>query len=357
MNIWVGLSGGVDSSTSLYLLKEAGHDVTACFISVWQPDFLPCTQNEDRRDALRVAAHLDVPFRDIDARDAYKARVVDHLVHEYQEGRTPNPDVMCNDHIKFGLFFDAARAAGAEAVATGHYARRAERADGSVDLLSGVDSEKDQSYFLWRLTQEKLQRIRFPVGEYEKAHVRELAARAQLPTAHKRDSQGLCFMGHVDLEQFLIELVGPQNEGQVLDTAGHPIGSHPGALFFTIGQRHGFSVAAHGPHTPPLYVISKDTSANTLTVAPKHEMPATDEVTLTTCNWINHVPEIGTTYQARFRYRQRLFDVSVIAVTDTGATIALDEPQVGVPAGQSLVLYDGEVCMGGGIIQSTSARV
>ncbi len=351
MKVWVGLSGGVDSSTSLHLLKEAGHDVTACFISVWQPDFLPCTQNEDRRDALRVAAALDVPYVDIDARDAYKQQVVDYLVAEYRLGRTPNPDVMCNTHVKFGLFFDAALNAGADAVATGHYARTCTQPDGSTDLLAGVDGAKDQSYFLWNTPQDRLKRTLFPIGNFEKSHVRELAAQAHLPTATKKDSQGLCFMGHVDMEQFLTEILGLQEPGTVIDEEGRAVGTHPGALFFTIGQRHGFEVHAHDPQTPPLYVVAKDIGGNTLTVAPKQHMPQTDEVELRDVNWINGEPEIGTTYQARFRYRQPLFAVSLISLGERRATVAFDEPQVGVPAGQSLVLYDGEVCVGGGIIQ------
>lgn len=364
----VALSGGVDSSVSAALLKEQGYAVAGAFIITWQAPWLPCTWREERRDAMRVAAQLDIPFHTIDLSKEYERDVVDYFVAEYKAGRTPNPDVMCNKYVKFGAFFDWAMEQGFEYVATGHYARvekrvetKEDRGDEPYDLLTGIDQNKDQTYFLWTLTQRHLAHTLFPVGGHEKSHVRALAAQYGLPTATKKDSQGVCFLGKIDMKEFLqhyIELA----PGTVLDAAGQVIGTHDGAAFFTLGQRHGFSVHAHTPNTEPLYVIAKDVAANTITVAPRNDKHTTEKqltktIELTDCNWITTASTPytlpPTPYRARFRYRQLLLPVTLADCTHTTAAITFDTPQAYVPVGQSLVVYDGEHCLGGGIIAAT----
>ncbi len=352
--VFVGLSGGVDSSVSAALLKEQGFDVTGVFIKVWQPDFLPCNWKQERLDAMRVCAHLDIPFLFLDLEKEYKKEVIDYMIAEYQAGRTPNPDVMCNKYVKFGGFYDFARERGTDFIATGHYARTEASADGSVKLIAGEDKNKDQSYFLWTLPQEKLQRVIFPVGNIEKTEVRKLAKKFGLPTAEKKDSQGLCFVGKIDLEDFLSHFI-KQKEGDVLGEGGAKIGTHPGTLFFTIGERHGFNVTEKSPSDAPLYVISKDMEKNTITVAPRRPAglrgaePHTLELRDT--NWISgKAPEAGKPVAARCRYRQPLAEC-VLSYEAGKTTVNFKEPQQAVAPGQSCVIYDGDVCLGGGIIQ------
>ena len=236
--VYLGLSGGVDSGVSAALLKERGYEVVGVFIKIWSPEWLGCTSREDRLDAMRVAAHLDIPFREIDLTEKYKKEVVDYMIHEYKIGRTPNPDVFCNKYIKFGVFFDWAISQGADFVATGHYAR-VKNENGVFKMLSGKDQNKDQSYFLWTLSQKQLSKTLFPVGDLEKTEVRTLAKGYKLPNAERKDSQGLCFVGPVDVKDFLAQYV-PQKTGDVIDEKGNIIGTHQGAFFFTIGERHGF---------------------------------------------------------------------------------------------------------------------
>jgi tRNA-specific 2-thiouridylase len=234
--VFLGLSGGVDSAVSGALLKERGFEVTGVFIRIWSPEWLGCTSREDRLDAMRVAAHLGIAYREIDLTEKYKKEVVDYMIREYKVGRTPNPDVFCNKYIKFGVFFDWAITEGADFVATGHYAR-VENQKGIFKMLSGCDKSKDQSYFLWTLTQKQLSKTIFPVGDLKKSQVRALAKKYKLPNAGRKDSQGLCFVGPVDVKDFLATYA-PQKKGNVLDEKGNVIGEHPGALFFTIGERH-----------------------------------------------------------------------------------------------------------------------
>lgn len=375
--VLVALSGGVDSSVSAALLKEQGYAVEAAFIITWQAPWLPCTWREERRDAMRVAAQLDIPFHTIDLSTEYERDVVHYLVAEYRAGRTPNPDVMCNKYVKFGAFFNWAMEQGFDYVATGHYARVREIPNpkpqapnddeyhyplppSTYNLLAGVDAGKDQTYFLWTLTAQHLAHTLFPVGGFEKSHVRELAAQFSLPTATKKDSQGVCFLGKIDMKKFLQHYIEPA-PGNVLDTQGKVVGMHDGAIFFTLGQRHGFNVHAQIPDTEPLYVIAKDVAANTITVAPRHgehstRQQLTKTIELTDCNWIagTSTPYTlpPTPYRARFRYRQPLIPITLNHHTDT-TTIRFEKPQAYVPLGQSLVVYDGERCLGGGVIDAT----
>jgi len=385
--VYIGLSGGVDSSVSAALLKAAkpnnfeklfgrptprgfrGYDVTGVFIKVWQPDFLPCTWKEDRLDAMRVAAHLDIPFITLDLGKEYKKEVVDYMVTEYKKGRTPNPDVMCNQHVKFGAFFKKAIAAGADFVATGHYARVAfgdrrltqtkrgltqKKTTDKYKLLAGVDTEKDQSYFLWTLTQKELSKTLFPVGGYKKPEVRKLAKKFGLPTAEKKDSQGLCFIGKLDMKDFLKHFI-KERQGNVLDDRGNVVGKHDGAVFFTLGERHGFTITQKGVRDMPYYVVAKDMSKNTITVShtPLQTMnkEANKRIAISQINWTSGMsPKEGEQYRARVRYRQPLERCGIAHADEKSTEIIFTKPQIASP-GQSLVFYDGDECLGGGVIE------
>jgi len=348
--VLVALSGGVDSSVSAALLQEQGYEVEGAFIKTWTVPWLPCTWREERRDAMRVAATLHIPFHTIDLSHEYEKNVVEYLIAEYREGRTPNPDVMCNKYIKFGGFFDWAMEHGFEYVATGHYARITKADEYAPYLLrKGVDTNKDQTYFLWTLTQKHLAHTLFPVGSFEKPHVRELAQKYNLPTATKKDSQGICFLGKVNMKEFLSHYI-ESKQGEVLNTEGDIIGIHDGAVFVTLGQRHGFTLYQTSPSSPPLYVIDKDIVSNTVTVAPEFltKEGGGKEMILKDMNWISGKPPIEC--EARLRYRQPLFPVTVQNCKETQCTVIPLTPQSFIQAGQSVVLYQGEVCLGGGII-------
>ncbi|HYC83407.1 MAG TPA: tRNA 2-thiouridine(34) synthase MnmA, partial [Candidatus Paceibacterota bacterium] len=233
--VFVGMSGGVDSSVTAALLKKEGYDVVGVFIKAWEPAGYKCTWREDRRDAMRVAAVLEVPFVTLDLEEEYKESVVDYMIGEYRAGRTPNPDVMCNQSVKFGAFYRKAREAGADWVATGHYAQM-ERSEGKATLKEGADKAKDQSYFLWTMKKEVAEHVLLPIGPYQKPEVRKLAEKFKLPNFAKKDSQGLCFLGHIDVKEFLKAYIDTE-EGKVLNEKGEAIGRHDGAFFFTIGER------------------------------------------------------------------------------------------------------------------------
>lgn len=351
-NIAVAMSGGVDSSVSVALLKEAGYNVTGVFIRVWEPPFLECDWPTEREDARRVAAHLDIPFSTIDLRDEYKKGVVDYMIHEYARGRTPNPDVMCNFRVKFGAFFEAMRERGFDAVATGHYAQVRD-ADGVHRMYAGVDQNKDQSYFLWTLSQDVLTHTMFPVGHLAKDEVRKEAERLNLPVAQKKDSQGVCFLGHVDMRDFLKRFIDVE-PGDVLDIEGNVIGTHEGALLYTIGQRRGFTVTKKTSDQAPLFVVSKDTERNTITVATEEMWPSdleVQEVELEGVSWTHTRPADGA-YHCRYRHRQA-FQECVYEYRDGKDYVTFTRPQRSVSPGQSLVLYstgEAKECYGGGVI-------
>lgn len=348
--IFVGMSGGVDSSVSAALLKERGFDVTGVFIKVWQPDWMTCTSREDRLDAMRVCVHLGIPFLTLDLEKEYKKEVVDYMISEYRAGRTPNPDVMCNRYVKFGGFFDWAVKQGANYVATGHYAQIK---DGK--LVAGEDQGKDQSYFLWTLTQRELAKTLFPVGGMDKSETRVLARKFKLPVAEKRDSQGLCFIGKVNIKEFLSHYIAPV-KGDVLDEQGKVIGSHDGAIFLTLGERHGFSVAQTSPDDKPYYVVDRDIAKNTVTVSHKSADGSLSaekkEFSLARANWISEAPKSGKIYTARIRHLGQLLECEIEVVgngTSGEAEIGFKKPLI-IAAGQSVVIYEGETCLGGGIV-------
>ena len=347
--VFVGLSGGVDSAASAALLKKAGYDVTGVFIKVWQPDFLPCNWRDERRDAMRVAIALDIPFLFFDFEKEYKKGVVDKMIAEYKVGRTPNPDVLCNREIKFGAFWKQAKKMGADFIATGHYARIE---DGK--LKEGKDGEKDQSYFLWTLTENDLSHTIFPIGNLEKSEVRKLARKSHLPVSEKKDSQGVCFIGEIRMDEFLSHFVSTKS-GKVLDTRGDVIGTHKGALFYTIGERHGFEVTKKSSEDKAFYILSKDMKANTLTVSNKEPEIISSSPTRIMVKDVNWISELATTrLSARIRYRGE--KIPVIVKLGHGVskqiTVEFQKPMRGLSLGQSIVFYENEICLGGGVMNN-----
>lgn len=349
--VYVGVSGGVDSSVSLLRLKRSGYNVVAVFIKTWQPDFVECTWKHDRLDAMRVAATLDVPFITFDAVDAYKENVADYMIREYKAGRTPNPDVMCNESVKFGVFYDFAIAHGANKVATGHYAQ-IKSTGSNFELHRGVDENKDQSYFLWRLRSEQLPHILFPVGDSTKPTIRREATKAMLPTHAKHDSQGICFLGQVDIKDFLSHYI-ENRSGDVINTDGTVVGTHEGAFFYTIGQRHGFKIHTTDDNLQPYYVVSKDVDKNVLVV---DHIPRTCTGNVITLSSINTLIDTLPEYmEAEFRYRQTPFRVQHLKNEEGHDMLKVLDTDIEMPSvGQSCVLYSGTRCLGGGVISNIS---
>ncbi|MFA6601701.1 MAG: tRNA 2-thiouridine(34) synthase MnmA [Candidatus Paceibacterota bacterium] len=368
LKVMVGLSGGVDSAVSAALLQKSGHDVTGVFIKVWQPDWIECNWKEERLEAMRVAAHLGIPFFTLDLEAEYKREVIDYMIREYRSGRTPNPDVMCNRYVKFGAFWKWAQEQGADYIATGHYARVEQVAevkplqDKSYQLLAGLDPNKDQSYFLWTLNQKDLEHVLFPVGHLQKFEVRKLARKFKLPNAEKKDSQGLCFIGKVNIKEFLSHYLETK-PGNVLNEKGEVIGHHRGALLFTNGERHGFTVTVNSPLIGKYYVIDKDVERNTITVSNKDKsniLPGGEKtVRIGNINWVSgevplsrsRGPTSGYALQARSRYREPLQNIKIAEVKIGQITLEFQNLQESLTPGQSLVIYDGEACLGGGVIE------
>lgn len=342
--VFVGLSGGVDSAVSAALLKEQGYDVTGVFIRAWQPDWLECTWRKERRDAMKISLALGIPFLFLDLEKEYKEGVVDKMLKEYKANRTPNPDVLCNREIKFGHFWQFAKERGADFIATGHYAQIK---DGKLE--ESLDKEKDQSYFLWTLTPEDLSHTLFPVGNLQKAQVRELAKKHNIPVAEKKDSQGICFMGDVGMEEFLSHFI-KSKPGKVLNPEGEVIGAHKGLVYYTIGERHGFEITKKGASSGPFYIVSKNVRRNTLTVSDQaSEILALSpkEVVTKDYSWISkpHSPEIS----ARIRYRGAKLPCR-LNMNGKKLSVTFDEPVRGLSLGQSVVFYDGETCLGGAVM-------
>lgn len=409
IHVYVGMSGGVDSSVTAALLKEQGYKVTGVYMKNWTTD-LPgfvCPWADDLADAKRVAVQLDIPFKVFDFQKEYKQQVVDYMIAEYQAGRTPNPDIMCNQEIKFDLFLKSALADGADMIATGHYARASRRsvpsfvptvlggqkngtekpvpessgafsspfspsparASGATapaspgsdtvegregnerrqaSLLTGLDKNKDQSYFLYRVTEEALSRTLLPIGELTKPEVREEARKLGLVTAEKKDSQGICFVGKIGIKEFLQNYVDAE-AGDIIDKkTGKVIGQHDGAIYYTIGQRHGLHVGGGLPY----YVVGKDMDANVVYVTTdlNDENLWKSELTLTNPHWINESPRAGETYQVRTRYRAALVSAEISRIDGNEIYLKLSEPERALTAGQSAVLYDGDRVIGGGIV-------
>ncbi|MFA5931793.1 MAG: tRNA 2-thiouridine(34) synthase MnmA [Candidatus Paceibacterota bacterium] len=408
--VFVGISGGVDSAVSAAMLKKQGFDVVGVFIKTWHPDFLECNEEDERRDAMRVAAFLDIPFLTFDFEDVYKKEVADYMISEYKLGRTPNPDVMCNKEVKFGAFLKKALSMGADFVATGHYA---ENGEVKVDFLSGdvakqdipekkqflhrqqdktnhaflnlpakatsvfekhnlfclkkgVDSSKDQSYFLWTLRQEQLKKILFPIGHLKKTEVRKLAKKFSLPVAEKKDSQGICFLGAVDLKDFLKHYIKVK-KGKVENEKGEVIGHHDGAVFYTLGERHGFTITQKTPKDGAYYIVGKDINKNILYVS-QNPLPNPsplvtngegrrgEAIKIINTNWISEVPEIhpadggaSKNYTAQIRYHSEFLPCKIKVLSKNKAEIIFTKTIL-VASGQSIVVYDGDICLGGGVV-------
>lgn len=351
--VFVGLSGGVDSSVAALRLKKQGYDVVGVFIKVWQPEWLSCNWEQERLDAMRVAAKLDIPFLTCDAEAAYRDDVAQYFIAEYKAGRTPNPDVMCNRYVKFGRFLEFAFAHGADYVATGHYAQRVEIKNNnsiSYQLHRGVDENKDQTYFLWTLTQENLSKILFPIGDSPKAIVREEAERAGLVTASKKDSQGICFLGQVNIPEFLSHYIDLK-PGTVLDESGTIIGEHQGALVYTIGQRHGFTLSNNDTNRKAFYVVARDMSANTITVSERRpKLSISNTLVLEDVSYVEEPVDVGDIISIQTRYRQIPIEALVERSDNQELHLKLQTETEKPAVGQSCVLYKGEQCLGGGII-------
>ncbi|MBC1401764.1 tRNA 2-thiouridine(34) synthase MnmA [Listeria booriae] len=346
----VGMSGGVDSSVTAYLLKQQGYDVIGIFMKNWddtdENGF--CTATEDYDDVIRVANQIGIPYYAVNFEKEYWDKVFTYFLDEYKLGRTPNPDVMCNKEIKFKAFLEHAESLGADFVATGHYAR-VETIDNEVKMLRGVDRNKDQTYFLNQLSQAQIAKVMFPLGGMEKPEVRKIAEEAGLATAGKKDSTGICFIGERNFKQFLSEYL-PAQPGPMKTLDGKVMGQHDGLMYHTIGQRHGLGIGGDGD---PWFVVGKDLANNVLFVEQgfEHESLYSDSLIATDMSFTSDRPKEAVFHcTAKFRYRQEDVGVTVHLLDGNKANVVFDEPARAVTPGQALVLYDGEVCLGGGTI-------
>lgn len=353
--ILVGLSGGVDSSVAAALLLEQGHEVVGGYMKNWiNAEGLPgdCPWEADLEDAHAVAQHLGIEFRVVDLIDQYRERIVDYLLEGYRTGVTPNPDVLCNREMKFGVFLDYALAQGFEAVGTGHYARRRERADGTADILRGADPNKDQSYFLALMTQRQAWHARFPVGEMLKPEVRVAAERFGLPTAGKKDSQGICFIGNIKMSDFLRHYV-PDAPGEIVDIDGKVLGKHDGLHLYTLGQRKGHGVAS--PREGMAFVVvGKDIAAKQLILGWDQEQ--TPGLYTSTCrvgslSWLGEPVERTSRCEAQPRYRAKA-EAVMVTPENGGLVLRFSRSQRALTPGQICAFYDGGRLLGGGVFET-----
>lgn len=376
--VFIGISGGVDSAVSAALLKEEGYDVVGVFISTWHPDFIKCTEEKEKLDAMRICAHLDIPFLNFDFEEIYKKEVADYMISEYKLGRTPNPDVMCNKEVKFKAFLKKALVMGADYVATGHYSKinkinsknyflnglAEQKARRTEDLKKisfyyllekSIDPLKDQSYFLWTLKQEQLSKILFPIGHLNKKEVRFLAKKFKLPVAEKKDSQGICFLGAVDLKNFLKHYI-KEKKGKVLNEKGEEIGWHDGFMFYTLGERHGFTIVKKSSNDSPYYIVKKDTKKNILYVSQdKNLILQNSEFSnsvfeIVNVNWIAGEPKKNKKYSCQIRYHGEYLDCKIKHTGKSKTTEIIFDQPVLIASGQSCVFYDQDICLGGGIV-------
>ena len=343
----LGLSGGVDSSVAAFLLQKQGYNVIAYYMRNWSSDLgkFKCPWKEDRDDALRVANHLNIPFYTLNFEKEYKEKVVDYLFEGYQKGITPNPDIMCNKEIKFKIFLEKALKLGADKIATGHYSQIKKDKNG-YHLLKGKDQNKDQSYFLYTLNQKQLSKTLFPIGAYTKPQIRKIAKDAKLPSANKPDSQGICFIGEVNITELLKTKIKAK-KGDIITTEGEKIGEHDGVWYYTIGQRKGIKIGGGVPY----FVVEKDIKNNRLIVAHGSWSAElfSDNCIVKDIHWINKKAKLPLKCSIKTRYRQK-DQKCTIYQEKSNYKITFKEKQRAITSGQSAVLYKGEECLGGGII-------
>ena len=343
----VGLSGGVDSAVAAVLLQEQGYEVIGLFMRNWEDD-ADCPAKQDFLDVLAIAEVLGIEVEAVNFAQEYKERVFNYFLREYRAGRTPNPDILCNSEIKFKAFLEHAISLGASKIATGHYAR-VQEIDGNYRLLKGLDASKDQSYFLYRLNQAQLSKTLFPLGALQKKDVRRLARDARLPVHAKKDSTGICFIGERDFREFLSRYL-PKQPGIMEDEHGKIVGQHDGLMYYTLGQRQGLGIGGPGE---PWFVVGKDMARNVLTVVQGHEHPLllNDVVYASDLSWIAGVaPTSSSEYAAKTRYRQADAACRFVELSDDGVALHFAQAQWATTPGQSVVIYDKEICLGGGVI-------
>jgi len=367
MKVLIGLSGGVDSAVAAHLLKEQGHEVSACFMRNWDAlangDFLgnptinnsQCPQEADYDDAVKVAKLLDIPLLRIDFVKEYWDEVFSYLIREYENGRTPNPDVFCNKYIKFDAFLKFALDKGFDMIAMGHYAKRIDK-DGVAYLCKSYDKNKDQTYFLNQLSQEQLKYALFPLGDIDKPEVRKIAHQLNLSIADKKDSTGVCFIGERHFKEFLKNYI-PAKKGDIVDIAtGRVLGKHDGVMYYTLGQRKGLGIGGIANEiSQGWFVAKKDIKKNILYVASgsENDYLLSDRCIVKDVNFISRIPASPSHINVKFRYRQPDNGVTIKLINDTEVELIYDEPYKSVTPGQAAVFYDGEICLGGGLIDST----
>ncbi|EEP1625652.1 tRNA 2-thiouridine(34) synthase MnmA [Listeria monocytogenes] len=352
IRVVVGMSGGVDSSVTAHILKEQGYDVIGIFMKNWDDtdEFGVCTATEDYDDVIRVANQIGIPYYAVNFEKEYWDKVFTYFLDEYKLGRTPNPDVMCNKEIKFKAFLEHAESLGADYVATGHYAQVKKVGD-EIELLRGVDNNKDQTYFLNQLSQDQLKKVMFPLGGMKKTEVREIAKKAGLATANKKDSTGICFIGERNFKQFLSEYL-PAQPGEMRTLKGEVLGKHDGLMYYTIGQRHGLGIGGDGE---PWFVVGKDLKENVLFVEQgfHHETLYSDSLIATDISFTTNAAKPKTIEcTAKFRYRQTDTKVIVHLREDGTAEVVFADPVRAITPGQAVVFYDGDICLGGGTIDT-----
>lgn len=356
IRVVVGMSGGVDSSVTAWMLKEQGYNVIGLFMKNWDDtdEFGHCTATEDFEDVRRVCSQIGIPYYSVNFEKEYEQQVFQYFLDEYRKGRTPNPDVMCNREIKFGEFLNKAKQLGADYIATGHYAQ-IKQINGNKYLARGADPNKDQTYFLYAVKKPHLLQSMFPIGHMNKAEVREIAEKVGLATAKKKDSTGICFIGERNFKEFLSHYL-PAQPGEIRTLDGEYKGKHDGLMYYTLGQRQGLGIGGGNGTGEPWFVVKKDVANNILYVAQGHDHEAlySKGLIATDLNWLgDEEPTKPFSCTAKCRYRQKDQAVFVTPQADGTCQVEFREPQRAVTPGQSVVFYDGEICLGGGIIDQT----